>query len=268
MEGGRSFEAAMAALGTRISPSGRRALAKQAERWSSAALSKRLAAAAALAARARRDPRLAEISRPRYGRWRRERGRGGEAERFLDAGRGARTTKRSGAEAVDEGGGAAIAPGRHRRREKSSSWSKPWKAMRSSPAVAGMADRHLVAQRETELFFERARVGVDGFGDFGGAALRLPGALAQALDVAHRQAFGDDAVGDRVRVGDGEQRARVAGGNRPGRKKRATVFGQIGQAHRIGDMAAAFADDAGDVGVGVAVIGGELLVAVAPLRGR
>jgi len=61
MEVGRSFEAAMATLGTRISPSGRRALAKQAERWSSAALSKRLAAAAALAARARRDPRLAEI---------------------------------------------------------------------------------------------------------------------------------------------------------------------------------------------------------------
>jgi DNA polymerase III delta subunit len=61
MEGGRSFEAALATLGTRISPSGRRALAKQAERWSSAALSKRLAVAAALAARARRDPRLAEI---------------------------------------------------------------------------------------------------------------------------------------------------------------------------------------------------------------
>ncbi|MGD1016026.1 MAG: DNA polymerase III subunit delta [Roseiarcus sp.] len=61
MESGRSFEAAMATLGTRISPSGRKALAKQAERWASAALNRRLATTAALAARARRDPRLAEI---------------------------------------------------------------------------------------------------------------------------------------------------------------------------------------------------------------
>jgi DNA polymerase-3 subunit delta len=61
MEGGRSFEAAMQTQYVRISPSGRAALAKQAERWSSSALGKRLAAVAALAARVRRDPRLADI---------------------------------------------------------------------------------------------------------------------------------------------------------------------------------------------------------------
>ena len=61
MERGRSFEAAMQTQAVRISPSGRTALGKQAERWSSSALSKRLVAAAALAARVRRDPRLADI---------------------------------------------------------------------------------------------------------------------------------------------------------------------------------------------------------------
>ncbi len=61
MERGGSFEAAMQTQFVRISPAGRAALAKQAERWSSSALGKRLAAVASLAARVRRDPRLADI---------------------------------------------------------------------------------------------------------------------------------------------------------------------------------------------------------------
>jgi DNA polymerase-3 subunit delta len=61
MERGSAFEAAMQTQYVRISPSGRAALSKQAERWSSSALSKRLAAVAAVAARVRRDPRLADI---------------------------------------------------------------------------------------------------------------------------------------------------------------------------------------------------------------
>jgi DNA polymerase-3 subunit delta len=61
MERGRPFDAAMQTQYVRISPSGRAALGKQAERWSSSALGKRLAAVAALAARVRRDPRLADI---------------------------------------------------------------------------------------------------------------------------------------------------------------------------------------------------------------
>ena len=61
MERGRPFDAAMQTQYVRISPSGRAALAKQAERWSSSALGKRLIAVDALAARVRRDPRLADI---------------------------------------------------------------------------------------------------------------------------------------------------------------------------------------------------------------
>jgi DNA polymerase-3 subunit delta len=61
MERGRSFEAAMQMQTVRISPSGRAALAREAERWSSSAVGKRLAAVAALAGRVRREPRLADI---------------------------------------------------------------------------------------------------------------------------------------------------------------------------------------------------------------
>jgi DNA polymerase-3 subunit delta len=61
MERGRSFEAAAQAQNLRISPAGRSALAKQAERWSSSTLGRRLAAVSALGARVRRDPRLADV---------------------------------------------------------------------------------------------------------------------------------------------------------------------------------------------------------------
>ena len=58
MERGRSFEEALQGLGARMPPATRAALVKEAARWSAAALGKRLAAAPALAARARREPRL------------------------------------------------------------------------------------------------------------------------------------------------------------------------------------------------------------------
>ncbi|HEY1941497.1 MAG TPA: DNA polymerase III subunit delta [Roseiarcus sp.] len=61
MEHGRSFDAAMQAQYVRLSPSARGALAKQAERWTSAALAKRLAATATLSGRVRRDTRLGGI---------------------------------------------------------------------------------------------------------------------------------------------------------------------------------------------------------------
>jgi DNA polymerase-3 subunit delta len=61
MERGRTFEAAMQTQYVRLSPSARPALAKQAERWSSVALGRRLAAVATLSARVRRDPRLGDI---------------------------------------------------------------------------------------------------------------------------------------------------------------------------------------------------------------
>ena len=112
-------------------------------------------------------------------------------------------------------------------------------------------------------FSSSARVSAStGLAALRGRAVGEAGAFAQALDVAHGEALGDDAVGERVGVGDGEQRARMAGGDRARGEQGAAVLGQLGQAQRVGDVAAALADDAGDVGVGVAVIGGELRVAV------
>ena len=99
-----------------------------------------------------------------------------------------------------------------------------------------------------------------GAAPFRGRA-RLAGILAQAFDVPDRQALGDDAVGERVRLGDGEQGARVPGGNLSAREQAARVLGQVGQAKRVRDMAPAFADDAGDVAVRIPIIGAELGVA-------
>ena len=98
----------------------------------------------------------------------------------------------------------------------------------------------------------------------GGAPFRgrgLAGIFAEALDVPDRQALGHDAVGERVRIGNGEQGARVPGRDPPARQKAARVFGQVGQAKRVGDVAPAFADHAGDVAVRIAVIGAKLGIA-------
>jgi DNA polymerase III subunit delta len=60
METGKGFEAAL--QGQFLPPAARAALARQAERWNSGALGKRLPAIRAVAARARRDPRLARAA--------------------------------------------------------------------------------------------------------------------------------------------------------------------------------------------------------------
>jgi DNA polymerase-3 subunit delta len=60
METGKRFEAAL--QGQFLPPAARAALARQAERWTSGALGKRLPAVRAVAARARRDPRLARAA--------------------------------------------------------------------------------------------------------------------------------------------------------------------------------------------------------------
>ena len=127
-------------------------------------------------------------------------------------------------------------------------------------ALPAVPNGHLRAERQRKLLLERARVGVDR-----GSALprtgRLAGILAQAFDVPDRQAFGDDPVGERVRVGDGEQGARVSGGNLSAREQAARVLGQIGQAKRVCDVAPAFADHTRDVAVRIAVIGAKMGVA-------
>ena len=68
-------------------------------------------------------------------------------------------------------------------------------------------------ERETELVLKR---GVSGSSVAAPSwPRRLAGVLAESLDVAHRQTFGNDAVGGCVRVGDGEERASVAGRDLP-----------------------------------------------------
>ena len=126
-------------------------------------------------------------------------------------------------------------------------------------ALAAVADRHFGAERQPKLVLKRARVGIHGFSSLSRPCC-LARILAEALDVADGQALGDDAVGERVRVGDGEQRARVPGRNLSAREQAAGVFGQIRQAQGVGDVAPAFADDSRNVGVRIAIIGAELRV--------
>ena len=76
--------------------------------------------------------------------------------------------------------------------------------------AAGMANRDFCPERESEFVLKRKRIGVDGRGR-PSRPCRLAGIFAQALDVSHGHAFGDDAVGNRVRLGDREERAGVPG---------------------------------------------------------
>src|SRR5271154_3019312 len=72
-------------------------------------------------------------------------------------------------------------------------------------AFAGVPNRHFRPERKAELVLEGSRVGVDGRGGPARPA-GLARILAEALDVPDRQPLGDDAVGERIWVGDGEQR--------------------------------------------------------------
>ena len=60
MDQGKSFDAACQALFVRLPPAAKRALARQAERWTSESLAQRLPAVRAASANVRTDPRLAE----------------------------------------------------------------------------------------------------------------------------------------------------------------------------------------------------------------
>ena len=96
--------------------------------------------------------------------------------------------------------------------------------------LAAVANRHFRPEFEAELFLKRARVGVDRRGPFS-RPRGLAGILAKALDVSDRQAFGDDPVGERVRIGDGEQGARVPGRDFSARQQGARMLRQVGQAN-------------------------------------
>ena len=133
--------------------------------------------------------------------------------------------------------------------------------MRISPLSPLCRIVTFVPSSRRELVLKRRRVGVDGRGP-SSRARRLAGILAEALDVPDRQALGDDAVGERVRIGDGEQRAGVAGRNLPAREQSARVCsGRLVSRNGVGDVAPALADDARDVAVRIAVNLAELGVA-------
>ena len=91
-------------------------------------------------------------------------------------------------------------------------------------------------------------------------ALGFSDVLAETFDVAHGQTFGNDLGSDRVRVMNGKKRARVAGRNGPRRQQLFRVLGKIEKAQRIGDMASALADDAGDIRMRVSVVIAKLRV--------
>src|SRR5271165_2334290 len=74
--------------------------------------------------------------------------------------------------------------------------------------AAGMANRDFSSERQGEFVLKRKRVGVDGRGRLSRSA-RFAGIFAETLDVSHSHAFGDDAVGKRVRLGDREEGARM-----------------------------------------------------------
>ena len=112
-------------------------------------------------------------------------------------------------------------PGWQSLRQKSSSWSRLLKAMRISP---------LSPLCRIVTFAPSSRVSLSSSASVsastGAVPLRgrraLAGILAEALDVPDRQALGDDAVGERVRVGEpraGRARVRPKSGRPPSRAR-------------------------------------------------
>ena len=106
------------------------------------------------------------------------------------------------------------------------------------------------AQRHAQFRLKRPRVSIDFFWHLiVGFQWLICYFLCESLDFAHSEALRDNAVGDDVGVGEREQRAGMARRQFACRQQRARMVGQARQAQRIGDMAAALADNAGDVGV-------------------
>ena len=69
-----------------------------------------------------------------------------------------------------------------------------------------MPNRDFSPERQGEFVLKGKRVGVDGRLS---RSWRFARIFAETLNVSHGHAFGDDAVGKRVRLGDGEERARM-----------------------------------------------------------
>src|SRR5208337_2349346 len=74
--------------------------------------------------------------------------------------------------------------------------------------ATAMPNRDFSPERQGEFVLKCKRVGVDGRGRLS-RSWRFARIFAETLNVSHGHAFGDDAVGKRVRLGDGEERARM-----------------------------------------------------------
>ena len=190
MDQGRSFDAACQAVYVRLPPAAVRKLAVQAERWTSDSLARRLPVIRAASARVRAEPRLAEIL----------------------------ATRAIWSLASRSGGGRAVPRMlRHLSRRLAETAAEVVELLEIAegdpnvPVLAGMTDRDLRPEREAELLLERERIRIDGARRLRSRARHGAGVLSQPLDVANREALGDDAVRDRIGLSDREQGARVAG---------------------------------------------------------
>src|SRR4029079_19451063 len=118
-------------------------------------------------------------------------------------------------------------------------------------ATAGIAmiDGYAKAERVADAFFQLQRIGV--FGLAAARLLRL--ALGHALDMRQRlgltdvEPLGDNALGGSERGRPAYKRAARAGGQIARVYQALHLRGQLGQPHHVGDVAAALADDFGDV---------------------
>jgi hypothetical protein len=127
-------------------------------------------------------------------------------------------------------------------------------------AFAGMSNRHLRAERKTKLLLKGERVR-------GGLARRPPrtrrscGILPHPLNVPNSQPLRENAVRNRVGLSDREQGAGVPGRDPATRKQYPRMLRQLGQPQRVGDVTAAFPDNARDFALRMAVLGSKLGVA-------
>jgi hypothetical protein len=93
-----------------------------------------------------------------------------------------------------------------------------------------------------------------------------PGLLASALarhglDLAHVEAALDDVVGEFFGVRLPDQHARVTGAELAGGDVGLHLLRQLQEPHHVGDVAAALADDLGDVVLRMVELGGQHLIA-------
>ena len=132
--------------------------------------------------------------------------------------------------------------------------------------AAGIAviDADRKAERVADALFQRDRVGVLHLA----AARLLRLALRHALDMrqrfglAHIEAFLDDALGGRGRIGHADQRARMAGRQLARCDIGLHLGRQFRQPHHVGDMAAALADDLRDLVLAAFEFVGERVIAL------